>query len=161
MLARFLIERRRAIVRRYLPAVNPIVDVRLSQSGTLMFRNAAVDADVAPMPAEYSVKWRQFNNTSGASTDLGMTSGPARGIASPSDLPSTPGSYVLVEISGEGGPESWAEPVHAYFLATGSRLEARRVRARAGRQPAGQQGYEPAERKLRGKRPVDVTTNIR
>ena len=73
MLARFLIERRRAIVRRYLPAVNPIVDAQLSQSGTLMFRNAAVDADVAPMPAEYSVKWRQFNNTTGVSTDLGTT----------------------------------------------------------------------------------------
>ena len=116
MLARFLIERRRAIVRRYLPAVNPIVEPRLSQSGTLMFRNAAVDADVAPMPAEYSVKWRQYNNATGVSTDLGTSSGPARGVTSPTDLPATPGTYVLTEISGHGGPASWAEPVHAYFV---------------------------------------------
>ena len=30
MLAKFLIDRRDAIVRRYLPAVNPIVDVQLA-----------------------------------------------------------------------------------------------------------------------------------
>ena len=35
MLSKFLIERRDAILRRYLPAVNPVVDVRLSSSGTL------------------------------------------------------------------------------------------------------------------------------
>ena len=50
MLSKFLIERRNAILRRYLPAVNPVVDVRLSPSGTLTFRNAAVDADVAHAP---------------------------------------------------------------------------------------------------------------
>ena len=33
MLSKFLIERRNAILRRYLPAVNPVVDVRLSASG--------------------------------------------------------------------------------------------------------------------------------
>jgi hypothetical protein len=116
MLARFLIERRRSIVRRYLPAVNPIVDVRLSPSGTLMLRNAAVDADVAPMPAEYVVKWRRFNNVTGASTDLGATRGSAMSIGSPANLPSAIGTYILTEISGEGGPESWAAPAHAYFL---------------------------------------------
>ena len=35
MLSKFLIESRDAILRRYLPAVNPVVDVRLSPSGTL------------------------------------------------------------------------------------------------------------------------------
>ena len=32
--SKFLIERRNAILRRYLPAVNPVVDVRLSPSGS-------------------------------------------------------------------------------------------------------------------------------
>ena len=39
MLAKFLIDRRDAIVRRYLPAVNPIVDVQLAAAGPLTFRN--------------------------------------------------------------------------------------------------------------------------
>jgi hypothetical protein len=30
------------------------------------------------------------------------------------------GSYILAEISAWGGPESWSEPVHAYFRRKGS-----------------------------------------
>ena len=52
------------------------INIELSDSGTLMFRNAAVDADVAPMPAGYTVKWRRFNNTTGVSTDLGTRAVP-------------------------------------------------------------------------------------
>ena len=46
MLSRFLIERRNAIVKRYLPAVNPVFGLRLSAAGTLTFQNAAVEADI-------------------------------------------------------------------------------------------------------------------
>lgn len=73
MLSRFLIERRNAVLRRYLPAVNPVVDVRLSPSGRLTFRNAAVDADVARVPAEYVVVWQRFDNATGTTTTLGET----------------------------------------------------------------------------------------
>ena len=50
MLAKFLIDRRNAIVRRYLPAVNPVVDVKLETAGTLTFDNAAVAADLSAGP---------------------------------------------------------------------------------------------------------------
>ena len=116
MLAKFLIERRNAIVRRYLPAVNPIVNVRLTVSGTLTFNNAAVDADLAMRPAQYVVQWRRFDNATGATSDLGITTAAVTSVTLPSNLPSTTGTYLLAEISADGGPESWAAPVHAYFL---------------------------------------------
>jgi hypothetical protein len=125
MLSKFLIERRNAIVRRYLQAVNPVVDVRLSASNTLTFANAAVDAGVAPPPTEYVATWQRFDNQTGATSALGVTRGAGTQIAAaPIDLPSDAGSMVRVEISAKGGPENWSEPAHAYFLreAAGWRL---------------------------------------
>ena len=115
MLSKFLIERRDAILRRYLPAVNPVVDVRLSPSGTLTFRNAAVDADVAHAPAEYVVVWQRFDNATGTTTNLGETRASATNVNAPKDLPPAASTYIRVEISANGGPESWTEPAHAYF----------------------------------------------
>jgi hypothetical protein len=116
MLSKFLIERRDAIVRRYLPAVNPIVDVKLDPSGRLAFRNAAVDANVARPPVQYVVQWTRFDNATGATAALGSTNAADTIVAAPRNLPAEPGTYVRVEISANGGPASWAAPAHAYFL---------------------------------------------
>jgi hypothetical protein len=115
MLSKFLIERRNAILRRYLPAVNPVVDVRLSPSSTLTFRNAAVDADVAHAPKEYVVAWQRFDNATGTTTNLGETRASATNVNAPNHLPAAAGTYIRVEISANGGLESWTEPAHAYF----------------------------------------------
>ena len=114
-LAKFLIDRRNAIVRRYLPAVNPIVEVRLTD-GTLSFSNAAVDSGVAPAPAEYVLQWLRFDNATGSTTPIDTTTTSATSAKAPAGLPEAPGSYVRVEISAKGGPESWAAPAHAYFV---------------------------------------------
>jgi hypothetical protein len=118
MLTRFLIDRRDAILRRYLPAVNPVVDVELTSSGLLTFKNAAVEADLAKVPAEYTVRWLQFDNVTGSSTPLGVTTTPGTTtrVAVPANLPTSQGTYVRAEIAATGGPESWAVPVHAYFV---------------------------------------------
>ena len=118
MLAKFLIDRRDAIVRRYLPAVNPIIDVQLASSGLLTFKNAAVEADVAKLPTEYVVRWVQFDNLTGAITPLDVTSAPGAttSVAAPSNLPTTQGSYLRAEIAAKGGRESWNVPAHAYFV---------------------------------------------
>jgi hypothetical protein len=115
MLAKFLIERRDAIVRRYLPAVNPIVDVRLDSS-TLTFRNAAVDAGVAAAPAGYVVQWLRFDNATGESTRIAETKGATASVPAPAGLPAKEGEYVRAEIAATGGPASWAAPAHAYFV---------------------------------------------
>jgi hypothetical protein len=125
MLAKFLIDRRNAIVRRYLPAVNPIVDVELDATG-VRFRNAAVDANVAAAPAEYVVQWLRFDNVTGATTSIATTkaSGKSVNVPVPQNLPATPATYIRAEIAATGGPESWTIPAHAYFVreANGWRL---------------------------------------
>lgn len=116
MLTQFFIDRRDAIVRRYLTAVNPILNVRLASEGVLTFRNAAVEFAVASEPPEYVVQWLRFDNATGATKPIGTTSASGMTVRAPADLPSAPGSYIRAEIAARGGPESWAAPVHAYFV---------------------------------------------
>ena len=115
MLSRFLIERRNAIVRRYLPAVNPVVDVRLS-SGTLTFRNAAVEADVAVgangvrgqlvAVRQHERRWRRPSPTPAPQRR------PSRRRRT---CPRQRARTSVSSISAKGGPESWAAPAHAYL----------------------------------------------
>jgi hypothetical protein len=114
-LTAFLTGRRDAIARRYLPAVNPVVDLRLSPSGTLTFRNAAVDADVATAPVGYDVAWSRFDNATGAATALGTTRTSGLRVDAPPHVPATEGSYVRLDISAAGGPQAWTTPARAFF----------------------------------------------
>jgi hypothetical protein len=117
-LAKFLIDRRNAIVRRYLVAVNPIIDVQLPENGRLMFANAAVDADVATVPMEYVANWSRFDNATGTATAIGTTrsAGGHTSVPIPTDLPTSEGVYVRAEVAAMGGPAAWSQPVHAYFV---------------------------------------------
>ena len=114
-LVKVLIQRRDAILRRYLPAVNPIVDPALSASGTLTFANAAVSAGVAREPEAYRASWASFDNTTGETRDLGETTGPASGIQPPAAVAAS-GAFLRVAIAAAKGPNpEWENPVHAYF----------------------------------------------
>jgi hypothetical protein len=66
----------------------------------------------------------RFDNVSGATTEIGTTSAPGHTVPAPTNLPSQAGSFIRVEIAARGGPQTWAEPVHAYFVreASGWRL---------------------------------------
>jgi hypothetical protein len=126
-LTRFLVDRRDAIVRRYLPGVNPVIDLQLTDDGSataLEFRNAAVDAEVAAPPTEYVVQWGHFNNLTHAVTPIGRTTSGAPRVAAPPGLPDSVGTFIRAEISARGGPASWEAPAHAYFVreANGWRL---------------------------------------
>jgi len=112
-----LIARRDAIARAWLTDVNPIVDPALDQSGTLTFRNAAVDANVANAPGSYQMRWFTFDNATDVSTPIGqaMTATEARTQAPPG-LPATVGAFVRVDISASDPQRpSWATPVRAFF----------------------------------------------
>lgn len=114
-LVRFLTDRRQAILRRYLPAINPVVDPAIDANGTLSFANAAVEAGVAGAPGEYLVTWSVFDNAAGTARDVGETKGGTRQPA-PAALSVAEGGYVRVAISaGAGGQPSWSKPIHAYF----------------------------------------------
>jgi hypothetical protein len=114
-LIRALAQRRDAIARRYLVNVNPIADLTLDDSGTLTFRNVAVDADVARAPGAYHAVWSQFDNSTGLVRRFGETSGRTTMLEAPA-LPQAEGTYVKVEVSASGAPNAaWEVPVAGYF----------------------------------------------
>ncbi|HXH07036.1 MAG TPA: hypothetical protein VNI83_10645 [Vicinamibacterales bacterium] len=119
-LVRALIERRDAILRTYLPAVNPIVEPALDAGGTLRFANAAVRARVAPPPAGYRAAWYRFDNATGTSTPLGETVAREAWLEPPADLPREPGAFVRIDVAAEGGPDAWRRPVRLYFRRGGT-----------------------------------------
>jgi hypothetical protein len=131
-LVRTLAQRRDAIARAYLTAVNPILDPRLD-GGILTFTNAAVDADVARAPRSYRASWWTYDNATGETGRIGETSGATTWLSAPADLPSQDGVFIKVQLSAvrsggpsavrsggpSGPPESWEKPVDAYFRLRG------------------------------------------
>ena len=115
-LVRALAERRDAIRRAYLTAVNPISDPSLDAAGVLTLTNAAVEADVARMPREYRAVWSRFDNTTHQSRFIGETSAATPQLAVPEELPASEGAFVKVELSALGSVHAaWAFPASAYF----------------------------------------------
>jgi hypothetical protein len=111
-LTRALIERRNAILRAYLPVLNPIVAPTLSSSSLLSFHNIAVQAGVAAPPDGYRVSWSVLDNATGMSRSLGESSG----LQAPTGLPDQPGQLVGAAIRANGGGHpGWEHPVQAYF----------------------------------------------
>jgi hypothetical protein len=118
LIARVLIERKRKVVEAFLPAVNPLIDFTLSAGGRLTFRNAAVDAGVAPAPEQgYRASWARFDNLTGESGPLGAdTQTREVSMDAPVSLPSAPGAFVRVLVSAvEPAPLAWTTPVSVYF----------------------------------------------
>jgi hypothetical protein len=117
-----LIARRDAIGRAWLTDVNPVIDPVLDGSGTLRFKNVAVDAGVAKPPASYEVAWFTFDNATGTAGPIGKPVTSTREqSAAPSGMPSGSGSFVRADIKAvDPSHPSWAVPVHAYFQRTGA-----------------------------------------
>jgi len=112
----FLMERRWAILQRYLVAANPIVAPALELDGRLRFANAAVDADVARAPGEYRARWSAFDNATGQTSPFGESSGRTTGMDAPAPLPRAAGTFVKVELSAASTDHAaWTVPVDAYF----------------------------------------------
>jgi hypothetical protein len=120
-LVRMLRQRRDAILRTYLPAINPVTDVALDGSGRLTFTNAAVDARVAKPPSAYRVSWAVFDNSTGEARSIGESKSQSNAIQAPAGLPSTRDAYLRVEISAIDAPiATWNTPVSAYFRRSAS-----------------------------------------
>jgi hypothetical protein len=119
-LVKTLGERRDAIARAYLTAVNPIADPVLGRDGTLTFQNVAVEADVARAPEGYRATWFVFDNFIGSTKALGETAARSTIIDVPSDLPTAPGVYIKVQLRSVGAEnKAWERPVDAYFRKIG------------------------------------------
>jgi hypothetical protein len=115
-LVRALAERRDAIGRAYLTAINPIVEPMLDADGILSFRNAAVDADFARAPRAYRAEWFRFDNATAQIERIGETVARATELSAPAALPSHDGAFVHVKLSSVGGfTAAWEKPVDMFF----------------------------------------------
>jgi len=119
-LVKALAERRDAIARAYLTAVNPIADPVLSTDGILTFENVAVDHDVARAPREYRARWFVFDNATGETTLIGETASHSTTLDAPADFPCRAGVYLKVQLRSEGAVNpAWEKPVDAFFRMVG------------------------------------------
>ncbi len=115
-LVRALAERRDAIGRAYLTAINPISEPALDESGILTFRNAAVDADFARAPHGYHAAWYTLDNATGATRAIGESSSGTTRLDAPVGLAGRDVLLIKVELSAIGSARSsWETPVNAYF----------------------------------------------
>ena len=117
LLADTVIARRDKIGQAYLPAVNPLVDFALDNSGALTFANAAVDARVSRPPAGgYTASWAMFDNVTGQTQSIGNPTTSAGGRMQAPDLPTADGGFVKIQVAAVNPPNlSWATPVDVYF----------------------------------------------
>ena len=115
-LVRALAQRRDAIVRAYLTAVNPVAEPRLEGNGVLTFSNAAVDADVARAPQGYRGVWSTFDNVLQTADRVGLTTAASTSMQAPANLPMREGTYIQVDLSAVGSDHpTWEVPVQVYF----------------------------------------------
>jgi hypothetical protein len=115
-LAESLIKRRNAILRTYLPKVNPVVNLTLDASGGLDFQNAAASL-VPPESTSYEASWYRFDNATGTSSPIGASrSVRVPHIEAQAILAAAGESFVRVDIRAVNAAyPSWAVPVHVYF----------------------------------------------
>jgi hypothetical protein len=114
-LIRALAQRRDAVERAYLTAVNPIAEPAIAE-GVFTFSNVAVDADVAPAPQEYRTVWSAFDNTTRTLRRIAETSSHSTALEVPRGLPASDGAFIRVAVSAiDAAQPAWAVPVHAYF----------------------------------------------
>jgi hypothetical protein len=117
-LVQTLIKRRNAIGRAYLSKINPVVNLELGADGTLVFQNAAVEADPdAVAEISYTATWYRFDNTTGDSVPIGESKpGSLPRLQAPIVIPETIGSFIRVDIQAINSSQPWwSTPVRAYF----------------------------------------------
>jgi hypothetical protein len=120
-LTQTLLERRAKVLRTWLNASNPIVNVALGSSGELTFENAAERAGVAKAAEHYTVQWSRFDNASGTHHAIGreQTVTAAKAMA-PAGLTSGAPEYLSVRLRAFHAEQpAWATPVVSYFRRAG------------------------------------------
>jgi hypothetical protein len=119
LLTSVLIKRRNAIGRAYLPAINPIVNPRLTAGGSLTFENAAAAYGFANEPDGYRAEWFHFDNTAGVGGSIGRTESTSRSMTAPAGIPTERGAFVEVDLSAQSAAHpTWSRPVKTYFRRT-------------------------------------------
>jgi hypothetical protein len=119
-----LIARRDKVVRAWINSVNPLVNFRLAEDGTLTFENAAVEAQASTPASGYVIGWSRFDNATDAHMPVGTEETvPSAFARAPRGLETS--DYIAVSVKGlHADHASWAEPVRAYFRREGAAWKA-------------------------------------
>ena len=113
-LVRYLAQRRDAIGRKYLNGTNPVVDFALDGSGTMTFRNEAVDRAFAAPADSYRIVWARFDNATGEASAAGEMSVTGTRAAMPGALMAADYVRAVVTSHHPQRPD-WLHPVHVFF----------------------------------------------
>ena len=115
-----LIAPRDKVVRTWIDGVNPLVNFRLAEDGTLTFENAAVEAKVSTPPSGYAISWSRFDNATDTHTLIrSEETVPSTSARAPQGLDTS--EYVAVTVKGHHPDHAtWTEPVRAYFRREGA-----------------------------------------
>ena len=116
-----LIKRRDKVIRAWLTAVNPVVDLALDATGRLTWSNAAVSAGVADPPESYTLEWFRFDNATNEHSVAGDTQTvlAPETIAPPAVLAARPGEYAGVKMSAtHTSHPAWANAATFHFRRT-------------------------------------------
>jgi hypothetical protein len=116
-LTRILLERKAKVLKSWLNASNPVVDLQLDSSGSLSFHNAAEEAGVAAAAERYTLSWSRFDNATRAHTPAGTEQTVTSKTAQmPRELLSDSGEFVAVTIRAfHADQPAWQHPLTAYF----------------------------------------------
>jgi hypothetical protein len=131
-----LVKRREKVLRTWLTAVNPVVDIALSDTGVLTFANAAERAGVATPAQAYLVQWASFDNATGTPTKAGeVLETSATRLTAPASLTTDArvGDFVQATIAARHSDHpAWATPVTVHFRRAPGRWELVGVRRLPG-----------------------------
>jgi hypothetical protein len=114
-------ERRTKVLRTWLNATNPLVNLSLSPSGTLTFENQAELAAVGNAAERYTVQWSRFDNVSGQFETFGgdVTSTAPR-VDAPAELLAVRPEFLTARLRAHHPDHpAWAQPLMAYFRRAG------------------------------------------
>ncbi len=120
-LTRIVLERRTKVLRTWLNATNPLVNVTMSPSGEMTFENAAEEAGVAKPAERYSVQWSRFDNDANQHEPYGAeATATTPRIQAPADLLAPRPEYVAARLRAHH-PDfpAWSQPLLAYFRRSG------------------------------------------
>ena len=120
-ITRTLLERRTKVLDAWLNGTNPLIDVALSPSGELTFRNAAEASGVAKAAERYTVLWSRFDNATSVSTPIGdeQTITAAKAQA-PGALLSSGPEFISARLRAfHPDQPNWSQPLVAYFRRAG------------------------------------------
>jgi hypothetical protein len=116
-----LLERKRKVLRAWLNATNPLVNLALARSGTLTFENAAELAGVATPAARYTIQWSRFDNAAGTHQEVGQEQSVTEPAArAPMELVDGRAEYVAARLRAYHAEHpAWSQPLLAFFRRSG------------------------------------------